>query len=236
MPPSDPPAAPWRRLLAVGAQGVASGTPYMVGTKLLQGWLTASRGAGGADWPAGLRRIALHLEDVLGASPGSLAPALARSPPRLAVAGAAHPGGGDRRDGVAAAQPSLARQPGGGGGHGIAAGGGERHPGHAGGCLPHRPPAPGGAGSGRGGGQSGLPGRHAGHRGGGLHSGGRARAGPGLRRLSGADGAGAALHLHRPNVAAPAPSGHQPAPGGGGARRRNSWPAPAAPGRPCCWP
>jgi PAT family beta-lactamase induction signal transducer AmpG len=29
-------------LLAVGALGVASGTPYMVGTKLLQGWLTAS--------------------------------------------------------------------------------------------------------------------------------------------------------------------------------------------------
>lgn len=37
-----PPASTWRRLLAVGAQGVASGTPYMVGTKLLQGWLTAS--------------------------------------------------------------------------------------------------------------------------------------------------------------------------------------------------
>jgi PAT family beta-lactamase induction signal transducer AmpG len=34
--------SPWRRLLAVGAQGVASGTPYMVGSKLLQGWLTAS--------------------------------------------------------------------------------------------------------------------------------------------------------------------------------------------------
>jgi PAT family beta-lactamase induction signal transducer AmpG len=34
--------APWRRLLAVGAEGVASGTPYMVGSKLLQGWLTAS--------------------------------------------------------------------------------------------------------------------------------------------------------------------------------------------------
>jgi PAT family beta-lactamase induction signal transducer AmpG len=32
----------WRRLMAVSAQGVASGTPYMVGTKLLQGWLTAS--------------------------------------------------------------------------------------------------------------------------------------------------------------------------------------------------
>jgi PAT family beta-lactamase induction signal transducer AmpG len=31
-----------RRLLAVSAEGVASGTPYMVGTKLLQGWLTAS--------------------------------------------------------------------------------------------------------------------------------------------------------------------------------------------------
>jgi len=42
MPPSVPSAPPWRRLLAVGAQGVASGTPYMVGTKLLQGWLTAS--------------------------------------------------------------------------------------------------------------------------------------------------------------------------------------------------
>lgn len=32
----------WRRLTAVSAQGVASGTPYMVGTRLLQGWLTAS--------------------------------------------------------------------------------------------------------------------------------------------------------------------------------------------------
>ncbi len=37
-------AAPgsWRRLVAVGAQGVASGTPYMVGSRLLQGWLAAS--------------------------------------------------------------------------------------------------------------------------------------------------------------------------------------------------
>ncbi|MEB3243683.1 MAG: MFS transporter [Cyanobacteriota bacterium] len=42
MPPSNPSVPPWRRLLAVGAEGVASGTPYMVGTKLLQGWLTAS--------------------------------------------------------------------------------------------------------------------------------------------------------------------------------------------------
>jgi PAT family beta-lactamase induction signal transducer AmpG len=42
MPESAPPATTWRRLLAVGAEGVASGTPYMVGTKLLQGWLTAS--------------------------------------------------------------------------------------------------------------------------------------------------------------------------------------------------
>jgi PAT family beta-lactamase induction signal transducer AmpG len=42
MPQSAPPATTWRRLLAVGAEGVASGTPYMVGTKLLQGWLTAS--------------------------------------------------------------------------------------------------------------------------------------------------------------------------------------------------
>lgn len=32
----------WRRLSAVAAQGVASGTPYMVGTKLLQGWLSAT--------------------------------------------------------------------------------------------------------------------------------------------------------------------------------------------------
>lgn len=42
-PPS--PAAPvpaWRRLTAVAAEGVASGTPYMVGTRLLQGWLTAT--------------------------------------------------------------------------------------------------------------------------------------------------------------------------------------------------
>jgi PAT family beta-lactamase induction signal transducer AmpG len=36
------PVAPWRRLLAVGAEGLASGTPLMVGSKLLQGWLTAS--------------------------------------------------------------------------------------------------------------------------------------------------------------------------------------------------
>ncbi|MFN9629107.1 MAG: AmpG family muropeptide MFS transporter [Cyanobacteriota bacterium] len=42
MPDSPPPASSWRRLLAVGAEGVASGIPYMVGTKLLQGWLTAS--------------------------------------------------------------------------------------------------------------------------------------------------------------------------------------------------
>lgn len=37
-----PSGAAWRRILAVGSQGVASGTPYMVGSKLLQGWLTAS--------------------------------------------------------------------------------------------------------------------------------------------------------------------------------------------------
>ena len=36
------PGRGWQRLLAVGAEGVASGTPYMVGTKLLQGWLTSS--------------------------------------------------------------------------------------------------------------------------------------------------------------------------------------------------
>ena len=51
MPPESlpDPAAPARfdhlvrrRLVAVAAQGVASGTPYMVGSKLLQGWLTAS--------------------------------------------------------------------------------------------------------------------------------------------------------------------------------------------------
>jgi PAT family beta-lactamase induction signal transducer AmpG len=46
---ASPPSSPspqtvptWRRLTAVTAVGVASGTPYMVGTKLLQGWLTAS--------------------------------------------------------------------------------------------------------------------------------------------------------------------------------------------------
>ncbi|MFS6827208.1 hypothetical protein [Cyanobium sp. ATX-6F1] len=37
-----PSSGTWRRLAAVAAEGVASGTPYMVGTKLLQGWLTAS--------------------------------------------------------------------------------------------------------------------------------------------------------------------------------------------------
>jgi PAT family beta-lactamase induction signal transducer AmpG len=43
LPTTPPPGVPtWRRLTAVTAQGVASGTPYMVGTKLLQGWLTAS--------------------------------------------------------------------------------------------------------------------------------------------------------------------------------------------------
>jgi PAT family beta-lactamase induction signal transducer AmpG len=44
-PPADnglSPVSTWRRLAAVAALGVASGSPYMVGTKLLQGWLTAS--------------------------------------------------------------------------------------------------------------------------------------------------------------------------------------------------
>jgi PAT family beta-lactamase induction signal transducer AmpG len=31
-----------RRLAMVAAQGVTSGTPMMVGSRLLQGWLTAS--------------------------------------------------------------------------------------------------------------------------------------------------------------------------------------------------
>jgi PAT family beta-lactamase induction signal transducer AmpG len=35
-------AGTWRRLTAVTAEGVASGAPLMVGSKLLQGWLTAS--------------------------------------------------------------------------------------------------------------------------------------------------------------------------------------------------
>ncbi len=39
---SASPAGTWRRLVAVTAEGVASGAPYMVGSKLLQGWLTAS--------------------------------------------------------------------------------------------------------------------------------------------------------------------------------------------------
>lgn len=42
VPTPEPEIPAWRRLTAVAAQGVASGTPYMVGTKLLQGWLTAS--------------------------------------------------------------------------------------------------------------------------------------------------------------------------------------------------
>jgi hypothetical protein len=49
LPPSAPadgaglqPVPTWRRLAAVAALGVASGSPYMVGTKLLQGWLTTS--------------------------------------------------------------------------------------------------------------------------------------------------------------------------------------------------
>ncbi|MCP9809970.1 MFS transporter [Cyanobium sp. HWJ4-Hawea] len=36
------PTSTWRRITAVAAEGVASGTPYVVGTKLLQGWLTAT--------------------------------------------------------------------------------------------------------------------------------------------------------------------------------------------------
>ena len=36
------PGTAQQRLVAVAAEGVASGTPYMVGTKLLQGWLTAT--------------------------------------------------------------------------------------------------------------------------------------------------------------------------------------------------
>ncbi|MEB3167868.1 MAG: MFS transporter [Synechococcaceae cyanobacterium] len=36
------PVPSWRRLVMVMAQGVASGIPLMVGSKLLQGWLTAS--------------------------------------------------------------------------------------------------------------------------------------------------------------------------------------------------
>jgi PAT family beta-lactamase induction signal transducer AmpG len=40
--PVAPPVPPWRRLVAVAAEGVASGTPYMVGSKLLQGWLAAN--------------------------------------------------------------------------------------------------------------------------------------------------------------------------------------------------
>ncbi|MFO0038193.1 MAG: AmpG family muropeptide MFS transporter [Synechococcaceae cyanobacterium] len=42
VPAPEPEIPAWRRLTAVAAQGVASGTPLMVGTKLLQGWLTAS--------------------------------------------------------------------------------------------------------------------------------------------------------------------------------------------------
>ena len=41
MEPSPP--SSWRRILSVGLEGVASGIPLMVGSKLLQGWLTASQ-------------------------------------------------------------------------------------------------------------------------------------------------------------------------------------------------
>jgi len=37
------PPSSWRRILSVGLEGVASGIPLMVGSKLLQGWLTASQ-------------------------------------------------------------------------------------------------------------------------------------------------------------------------------------------------
>jgi len=40
--PAGRPAGTTRRLVAVTAEGVASGAPLMVGSKLLQGWLTAS--------------------------------------------------------------------------------------------------------------------------------------------------------------------------------------------------
>jgi PAT family beta-lactamase induction signal transducer AmpG len=40
--PSSTASGSRRRLMAVAAEGFASGTPYMVGTKLLQGWLTAT--------------------------------------------------------------------------------------------------------------------------------------------------------------------------------------------------
>ncbi len=40
--PAGRPAGTSRRLVAVTAEGVASGAPLMVGSKLLQGWLTAS--------------------------------------------------------------------------------------------------------------------------------------------------------------------------------------------------
>jgi PAT family beta-lactamase induction signal transducer AmpG len=41
-PPGLRPRGVKRRLVAVAAEGVASGIPYMVGTKLLQGWLAAT--------------------------------------------------------------------------------------------------------------------------------------------------------------------------------------------------
>jgi len=41
-PQTGPARGTTRRLIAVGAEGVASGAPLMVGSKLLQGWLTAS--------------------------------------------------------------------------------------------------------------------------------------------------------------------------------------------------
>lgn len=42
MPATTPPPGLTRRLVAVTAEGVASGAPLMVGSRLLQGWLTAS--------------------------------------------------------------------------------------------------------------------------------------------------------------------------------------------------
>jgi hypothetical protein len=47
-PAQSPPRAggsSLHRLVAVTAEGVASGAPYMVGSKLLQGWLTATPSA-----------------------------------------------------------------------------------------------------------------------------------------------------------------------------------------------
>ena len=205
------------------------------GNQVAAGLAHGHRGTPGADRPTRLRRTALHPQDGLGASPGSLADSLARQAPRLATGTSGAAGGGDRVDDLSAAQPESG-QPDGHRPHGRSAGPGECHPGHPGGRLPHGPAARTGAGRRCRRHHPRLPRRHAGHRRRGLHPGRPLRLAPGLRRLGAADAGGDPLHPDGPQTAAdPAPD-HQPAPGGAGAGAGISTPQRPGPGRDAAGP